>query len=195
MATFTSAFFSFLFGIILTIIVWGGFAGPESLGYLMLFPIGGILLLLMGLTGIISKKLEPEYYPKGIFIGLVLGVIACLVIKIDESINRSKPAILKATYYNEEGLDLYLRSDQTFMVIERNLLETRRHYGDFTISGDSIRLSRSIELNGDILSPELYFEGDKILFYRSGPHVRPPNPALMYIKKDKIRKDPGDYVY
>jgi len=81
------------------------------------------------------------------------------------------------------------------MVVEINLFGTSRHYGDFTISGDTISLSRSIDLNGDILSPELYFEGDEILFYRSGPHVRSPNPALMYIKKDKVRENSSDYFY
>jgi len=90
MATFTSAFFSFLFGFILTVIVWNGIAGPESLGYLVLFPVAGILLLLMGLAGVYAKKEEPDYYPKGLFIGLVLGVIACLFVKVDESVNRSK---------------------------------------------------------------------------------------------------------
>ncbi len=188
MATFISAFFSFLFGFILTIILWDGIAGPESLGYLILFPLAGVLLLLMGLTGAFSKKREPEYYPQGIFIGLVLGAIASLLMEIDESINRSKPVVLEATYFNEEGIDLFLRSDGTFMVVGSNLMGTSREYGNYYVSGDTIGLSGNVKVNGDFLSAELFIQGNEIQFYRTGPNVRSPNPAFVSIRKNKLLK-------
>lgn len=187
MATFTAAFFSFLFGLVITVVIWDGIEGPESIGYLVLIPISGVLFLLMLTTGYFSKKLEPEYYPKGIIIGLVIGVVFSFISEMLVSINQSRPTILEAKYFNEEGIDLLLRKNGTFMVVETNIFETRRHYGSYSLNQDTILLSREVHVNGDVLSPKFYFVEDELCFHRSGPHVRAPRDTMMYIVKDKIR--------
>ncbi|MEM9930024.1 MAG: hypothetical protein AAF840_09410 [Bacteroidota bacterium] len=182
--------FSSLIGLfvssILSTIIYSYYFDYGSIGIFFLLPFGLFLFLIFLCLCFYADFKKWAYPYAGIWICLGATILLSSIQITHKTILDSPRILLKATFFNESGFDLYLREDWTVKATEIDMISSRDKYGTYQRIGDTIVL-KDITINyGFSTVQDTLIVTDQVLF-RLDKEWRGVLEAGMHIERNDFR--------
>ncbi len=126
--------------VLLTQLLYDWLFDQLGLGIILLLPATALSAIgLMGLTILLYRKGDTRW---GYGLAAMAGAGLLLsVTRIGYKLwQDASPVVVRASYFNEEGLDIVLRADGTVKATENTMFESNTFYGRYSMHGDTVIL-------------------------------------------------------
>lgn len=153
----------------------------------VLAPAALIFFVVLIIITVFSSIKRWEYPTVGfaVFVGMTFMLTSLSI--INKILKDSPRVVLKATFYNESGFDLFLRENMTVKCTEKDILSTMDRYGKYELRGDTIILSNiDITYGLSEVTDTMIIKDDHLIF-RLDKEWRRILEGQMYIEKNTLK--------
>lgn len=160
--------------------------GIEALLFTPLFIFSSIIVFF---TPIKHHLFGVEKYFRGVVIWLFAVILTTIILFTYNFLRNQSKDLLIADFYWDAGIELHLRENGTYKVINEDWMSGGVSYGKYKIEGDKILISGNLKLGISTLIDTLYLGADSSsLNFKLEEEWKGLAEDQMHITKDLIFK-------
>jgi len=158
--------------------------GIEALLFKPLFVFSSIIIFFIPIK---HHLFGVEKYFRGVVIWLFAVILMTTILFTYNFLRNRSEDLLKADFYWDAGIELHLRENGTYKVINEDWMSGSVSYGRYKIKGDKVLIHGNLKLGASMLIDTLYLSADSSsLNFKLEEEWKGLTENQMYIRKNLI---------